>query len=201
MLHKLGTPRTVRGLNADGILPTRNFQQGQFEHADAISDERMKETILVDEGTCFACAVACKREVEVPEVGVTRRYGGPEYETLGAAGSLCGVGDLKAIAQFNQLCAQYVMDTISAGVSIAFAMECFEAGLITSKQTDGLELRFGNAKALLAMTEKIARREGFGDVLADGVRSAAQRGLPCTSKGRKSRSMSHVESNHSRCRT
>jgi len=174
MLHKLGTPRTVRGLDKGGILPTRNFQRGQFEHAEEISGERMKETILADEGTCFACAVACKRDVEVPELGVTSKYGGPEYETIGSGGSLCEVGDLKVIAQFNQLCAEYVMDTISTGVTIAFAMECFENGLITAKDTDGIEMRFGNADALLAMTGKIARREGFGAVLADGVRRAAQ---------------------------
>ena len=175
MMHKLGTPRNVRSLNADGILPTRNFQRGQFEQAEAISGERLKETILKDEGTCFACAVACKRDVEVPELGVTSRYGGPEYETIGSSGSLCGIGDLKVIAKFNQLCAEYVMDTISAGVTIAFAMECFENGLITSQDTDGLDVRFGSADALLALTEKIARREGFGAVLADGVRRAAQR--------------------------
>jgi aldehyde:ferredoxin oxidoreductase len=175
MMHKLGTPRNVRSLNADGILPTRNFQRGQFEQAEAISGERLKETILEDEGTCFACAVACKRDVQVPELGVISRYGGPEYETIGSSGSLCGVGDLKVIAKFNQLCAEHVMDTISAGVTIAFAMECFENGLITSQETDGLDLRFGRADAMLALTEKIARREGFGAVLADGVRRAAQR--------------------------
>ncbi len=175
MVHKLGTARNVRSLDKDGILPTWNFQRGQFEQAEAIGGERLKETILVDEGTCFACAVACKRDVEVPELGVTPAYGGPEYETIGAAGSLCGVGDLKAIAKFNQRCAEYVMDTISTGVTIAFAMECVENGLLTEKDTDGLDVRFGNAAALLAMTEKIARREGFGAVLADGVRRAAQR--------------------------
>ena len=175
MLHKFGTPRNVGVLNADGILPTHNFQRGQFEHAKEISGQHMAETILVGEGTCFACAIACKREVEIPELGVTPRYGGPEYETVGAGGSLCGVGDLKPIAKFNQLCAQYVMDTISTGVTIAFAMECFENGLLTPADTNGIELRFGNAEQLLAMTENIARREGFGAVLADGVRRAAQR--------------------------
>jgi aldehyde:ferredoxin oxidoreductase len=175
MLHKFGTPRNVGVLNADGILPTHNFQRGQFEHAKEISGQHMAETVLVDRGTCYACAIACKREVEIPELGVTPRYGGPEYETVAAGGSLCGVGDLKAISKFNQLCAQYVMDTISTGVTIAFAMECFENGLLTPADTNGIELRFGNAEALLAMTENIARREGFGAVLADGVRRAAQR--------------------------
>ena len=161
MLHKFGTSRNVGVLNTDGILPTHNFQRGQFEHFKEISGQHMAETILVDEGTCFACAIACKREVEVAELGVTPRYGGPEYETVGAGGSLCGIGDLKAIAKFNQLCGEYVMDTISTGVTIAFAMECFESGLLTRTETDGVDLRFGNAKALLSMTEKIGRREGF----------------------------------------
>jgi aldehyde:ferredoxin oxidoreductase len=175
MLHKFGTPRNVGVLNADGILPTHNFQRGQFEHAKELSGQHMAETILTDQGTCFACAIACKREVEVPELGVTPKYGGPEYETIGASGSCCGIGDLKPIAKFNQFCAEYVMDTMSAGVTIAFAMECFENGLLTTADTDGIELRFGNADALLAMTEKIARREGFGSVLANGVRRAAQK--------------------------
>jgi len=172
-LHKFGTSRNVGAVNADGILPTRNFQEGQFEHAKEISGQHMAATILTDEGTCFACAIACKREVEVPELEVTPKYGGPEYETIAAGGSACGIGDLKPIAKFNQLCGQYVMDTISTGMTIAFAMECFENGILTKADTDGLELRFGNAEALLALVPKMARREGFGAVLADGAKRAA----------------------------
>jgi aldehyde:ferredoxin oxidoreductase len=174
-LHKYGTSRGVMVLNTDGILPTRNFQAGQFEHAKAISGQTMAETILTDEGTCYACAIACKREVDVPELGVTHKYGGPEYETIGASGSACGIGDLKAIAKFNQLCGEYVMDTISVGMTIAFAMECFERGILTTADTDGLELKFGNAQALLTITEKIGKREGFGDILALGSKRAAER--------------------------
>jgi len=175
MLHKFGTSRNVVNFSADGILPTRNFQEGQFEHAKVISGQHMAETILTDEGTCFACAIACKREVEVPELEVTPKYGGPEYETIAAGGSACGVGDIRVIAKFNQLCGQYVMDTISTGMTIAFAMECFEKGILTTADTDGIDLRFGNADALLTMTERIARREGLGDVLAEGSKRAAQR--------------------------
>ena len=174
-LHKFGTSRGVLVLNTDGMLPTRNFQEGQFEHATEISGQRMAETILEDEGTCFACAVACKREVSIPELGVTSNYGGPEYETIGSSGSVCGIGDLKAIAKFHQICGEYVMDTISVGMTIAFAMECFENGILTAKDTDGIELRFGNADALLTMAEKIGKREGFGDVLADGASRASAR--------------------------
>jgi len=175
MVHKFGTPRNVVGMSADGILPTRNFREGSFEHAKDISGQYMADTILTDRGTCYACAVACKREVHVPDRGVSSKYGGPEYETIAAGGSLCGIGDLKVIAQFHQLCGQYVMDSISAGVTIAFAMECFEKGILTTTDTEGIELRFGNADALLTMTEKMAKREGFGDVLADGVKRAAER--------------------------
>ncbi len=175
MFHKFGTARNVRTYNADGILPTRNFQEGQFEHAQAIGGQAMAETILTDEGTCYACAVACKREVDVPELGVVAKYGGPEYETVAAGGSACGIGDLKVIAKFHQLCGEYVMDTISVGMTIAFAMECYENGLLTKADTDGLDLRFGNGEALLLLTEKIARREGLGDLLALGTERAAAR--------------------------
>jgi aldehyde:ferredoxin oxidoreductase len=173
MLHKYGTSRNVVAMSADGILPTRNFQQGQFEEAKAISGQTMAETILEDEGTCYACAIACKRDVNVPELGVVSKYGGPEYETIGSSGSACGVGDLKAIAKFHQLCGEYVMDTISVGMTIAWAMECFDKGILTTKDTDGIELKFGNAAALIAITEKIGKREGFGDLLALGVERAA----------------------------
>lgn len=175
MLHKFGTSRNVVTMSADGILPTRNFNQGQFEKAREISGQHMAETILTDEGTCYACAIACKREVDVPELGVTSKYGGPEYETIGSSGSACGIGDLKVIAKFHQLCGEYVIDTISVGMTIAWAMECFEKGILTTQDTDGIELKFGNGDALLAITEKICKREGFGDILALGAERAAKR--------------------------
>ncbi len=175
MVHKYGTSRNVVAMSADSILPTRNFQKGQFEHAKEISGQYMAETILEDEGTCYACAIACKREVNVPEMGVTSKYGGPEYETIAASGSACGIGDLKYIAKFHQICGEHVIDTISVGMTIAFAMECFENGILTAQDTDGIELKFGNGDALLAMTEKIVRREGFGDILALGAERAAQK--------------------------
>jgi len=175
MLHKFGTPRNTVLMSADGILPSYNFQRGQFEQAREVSGQHMAETILERRGTCFACAIACKRDVNVPERGVTSKYGGPEYETIASSGPACGIGDLKAIAKFHQLCGEYVMDTISVGMAIAFAMECFENGILTAADTDGLELRFGNAEAMLAVAEKIGKREGFGVLLADGVKRAAEK--------------------------
>ena len=174
-MHDMGTSRGVQGLDADGILPTRNFREGSFEHAAAISGPTMRDTILVNRGTCFACAVACKREVEVPELDVTPEYGGPEYETIGAHGSALGIGDLKQIALANKMCGQYVLDSISSGMAIAFAMECYENGIITREDTGGLELNFGNQEGALKLIDMIARREGIGDLLAEGVKKAAEK--------------------------
>ncbi len=173
--HQTGTAGGVPALEASGILPTRNFRDGSFEHFRNISGQRMAETILVNRGTCYACAVACKREVEIKEEGVEPKYGGPEYETIAATGSLCGVGDLHAIARVNQLLGQYVLDSISTGAAIAFAMECYEHGILTTADTGGLELTWGNAEAVEAMVHRIGRREGLGDILAEGVRLAARK--------------------------
>src|SRR5438445_13039554 len=129
----------------------------------------MRDTILVNRGTCYACAVACKREVEVKELGVTPKYGGPEYETLAASGSLCGVSDLNALALINQLYAQYVLDSISTGVVIAFAMECYEHGIVTKQTTGGIGLEWGNADAVIQLVHLIGRREGSGRLLAKGA--------------------------------
>ena len=171
--YQLGSSSGVMALEASGILPTRNFRDGSFEGARAISGQTMRDTILVNRGTCYACAVACKREVEVKELGVTPKYGGPEYETLAASGSLCGVSDLNALALVNQLYAQYVLDSISTGAVIAFAMECYEHGIITTEMTGGVELTWGNADAVVQMVHLIGKREGIGRLLGEGVKRAA----------------------------
>jgi len=173
-LHDLGTARNVLSLNACSQLPTRNFNSGKFEGAKDISGERMKETIMVGGGSCYSCPIRCKRVVKVEgKYLVEPMYGGPEYETLASLGSLCGINDLKAIAKGNELCQKYTLDTISTGGVIAFAMECYEQGIIDKGDTDGIDLEFGNAQAMLAMIEKIALREGLGDILAEGVARAA----------------------------
>ena len=176
-MHDEGTSRIIPGLNEGGILPTHNFKDGSFDKANNISGETLKETILVRRGTCYGCMIACKREVEIKDGPYTasKEYGGPEYETIGAFGSLCGIGDLAPISTSNEICNKYGIDTISAGVTIAFAMECYENGLISKEDTDGIELRFGNAESMVKMTEKIVKREGLGDILAEGVRIAAQK--------------------------
>ena len=176
-LGKLGTAEGLLPLNEEGGLPTRNWSSGVFEGAEAISGERMAETVLKERDTCFGCVVRCKRVVEITDgpFQAEPRYGGPEYETLGAMGSYCGVADLAAICRANQLCNMYGMDTITCGASIAWAMDCFEQGLLSKDDTDGIDLRFGNAEALVQMVEKIGKREGFGRVLGEGSARAAER--------------------------
>ena len=171
-----GTNGFLLPISERGGLPTRNFQEGSFEGAEKITGARMTESMLVGRDTCFACPITCKRRVEVSDrYSVDPTYGGPEYETAAALGACCGVDDLQAILYGNQLCNAYGLDTISAGVTIAWAMECFERGLLTTADTDGLELRFGNAEALVTLIDQIAHRQGFGDLLAEGSLRAAQR--------------------------
>jgi aldehyde:ferredoxin oxidoreductase len=175
-IGNLGTSRVTTMLSEQGILPTLNFREGSFAEADAISGETMSKTILVRRGTCYGCFVRCKREVEVGEpYFVDPVYGGPEYETVAAFGSMCGIGDLKAISKANQLCNAYGLDTISTGGLISFAMECYEKGILTKRETSGLELQFGNTEAMIRMVEMIGNREGLGDILAEGILSAAEK--------------------------
>lgn len=175
-IGNLGTSRVTTMLSEQGILPTLNFREGSFAEADAISGETMSKTILVRRGTCYGCFVRCKREVEVgAPYFVDPIYGGPEYETVAAFGSMCGIGDLGAISKANQLCNAYGLDTISTGGLISFAMECYEKGILTKRATSGLELQFGNTEAMLRMVEMIGEREGLGDILAEGMLSAAEK--------------------------
>jgi aldehyde:ferredoxin oxidoreductase len=175
---KAGTGGDLRGLNDLGALPTRNFQDPQFAHPEAISNSPHMDSLIVARDNCDSCPVHCKVVAEMNEgegeYVVDRAYGGPEYETLAAFGSDCGVDDYRAILKANELCNAYGLDTISTGATIAFAMECFEKGLLTVADTDGLELRFGDAQAMVKAVEMIATRTGFGDRLAQGSAALAQ---------------------------
>jgi len=174
-LQVKGTLGVTGVLNASGILPTWNFRAGAFEQVDKIRWEAYEKEIFTANRSCYACAVRCKREVSVNDrYQVSNAYGGPEYETVAGFGSNCGVDDLQAIAKANELCGRYTLDTISTGLCISFAMECFEHGLIALKDTDGLDLRFGNAEAMVKAVDLIAHREGIGKLLAEGVQRAAQ---------------------------
>lgn len=175
-LGELGTAGVVMGQEFAGGLPTRNYQSGAFVAAEEISGERLAETILVDRDTCYACVVRCKREVESEKYGIKRELGGPEYETIATFGSYCEVRDLEAIAKANALCNDYGLDTISAGATIAWAMECYEGELLSLEDTDGIDLRWGSPDAMLQALEALAFRRGnFGDLLAEGSARAAAR--------------------------
>lgn len=173
-LGRFGTSGGVLALNTLGILPTRNFSMGYFERAAEISGERMAETILVGRDTCAGCPVRCKRVVKTAFGGeeVKPEYGGPEYETIGAFGSLCLIDDLNAIALANQKCNQYGLDTISTGVLIAYLMEAAEKGFI--KEGSDLAIRWGDAKRMIVLIDSIGRCEGPGKFLAQGLAKVAE---------------------------
>jgi aldehyde:ferredoxin oxidoreductase len=178
-LYDVGTIGSVAPLSSIGGLPTHNFQAGTMEGAELISGQRLRDTLLVDREGCFACGIKCKRVVESkagePSYEVDRVYGGPEYETAAALGSNCGVKDLVALVKANELCNRFGIDTISAGTTIAWAMECFERGILRPADVDNLDLYFGNGDAVVKLIEKIAYRQGLGDLLAEGVANAAQK--------------------------
>ncbi|MFZ5858900.1 MAG: aldehyde ferredoxin oxidoreductase family protein [Chloroflexota bacterium] len=176
-LAKFGTAVVVLFNNTIGTLPTRNYNEGQFEGCEPISGEKMAETILKERDTCFSCVVRCKRVVEIKDgpYKVDPRYGGPEYETLGTFGSYCGISDLAAVSLANQICNEYAVDTIACGATIAFAMECFEKGIITTRETGGYELKFGDAEAMLKTLYHIVKGDNeFGRILGQGSERAAK---------------------------
>jgi len=169
-----GTAGVLSFQHATGTLPTFNYNAGQFEFFEDISGETMTEALLKERDTCYACAVHCKRVVETEWNGhpVGPRHGGPEYETLATLGSYCGVRDLPAVCYANQVCNEYGLDTIGTGATVAWAMECFENGLLDADEI-GFPAPFGDTAAMVRLVEMIAHREGIGDVLANGSRRAA----------------------------
>lgn len=177
--HEIGTLSGPVGYSSRGGLSVRNFQEGVFPGVEKLAEEVYMDELGSERDTCYACPIRCKHKVTIEEpYGLTFEHyhgHGPEYETLVAFGPFCGIDDLQAIACANELCTAYGVDIISCGVTIAFAMECFEKGLITEKDTGGLKLEFGNAEAMVKATEMICQREGFGDVLAEGSLRAAQK--------------------------
>ncbi len=164
-----GTNMLSDMVNVRGGYPTRNFQEGIFEHIEETNAQALIDKVFVEGVNCFACPVACGRGTEIREGKWKGHKGeGPEYETTDTLGAMCGVDDMNAITMANYLCNQYGLDTISAGATIAFAMECFEKGILTRQQADGYDLKFGDGDLVVELVEKIARREGIGNLLAEG---------------------------------
>ncbi|MFC1933453.1 aldehyde ferredoxin oxidoreductase family protein [Chloroflexota bacterium] len=175
-LSEFGSGGDLTMMEKSGNLPVRNFRDGIFPEVSQIGSRLIKETIGMGMAGCYACPIRCKKAIQFEEpYHCDGAYGGPEYETFAALGSNCGIGNNKAIVKGNERCGAYSMDTISTGGVIAFAMECFEKGLLTTKDTDGIELRFGNDEAMLKVIELIARRQGIGNLLAEGTARMAQK--------------------------
>ncbi len=174
-LPTYGTSVLVNVINESGIYPTNNFQESYFPTADKTSGETLAEKYLVRNVACFACPIACGRYSKVGDI----EGEGPEYETIWAYGASCGVDDLEAIIKANKWCNEYGLDTISAGATIACAMELCQKGLVDPDEVDGPALEFGSGEAIVEWTRKMGEGEGFGAKLALGsARLAEQYGEP-----------------------
>jgi len=172
-----GTDGIMDMMHEYGDVPIKYFTRGSWlEGIEKITGETMSKTILLKQKACYRCPIVCRRHVKVdkgPYAGIEGE--GPEYETCASLGALCLNDNLESIAKANELCNVYGIDTISTGNAIAFAMECYERGLITNRDTNGIELTWGNHHAIIQMIHKIGRREGLGDLLAEGVKRAAEK--------------------------
>ncbi|WML37036.1 aldehyde ferredoxin oxidoreductase family protein [Clostridium sp. OS1-26] len=166
-LPTYGSAVLVNIINENGIHPVRNFQEAYTENADMISGETLTKDCLVRKNPCYRCPIACGRWVKLDD---GTECGGPEYETLWSFGSDCDVYDINAVNRANMLCNEYGLDTISAGATIAAAMELYQRGYIKDDElsADGVSLKWGDANAIVEWTKKMGEREGFGDKLAEG---------------------------------
>jgi aldehyde:ferredoxin oxidoreductase len=171
----LGTPLNVLVHNSLGALPTRNFTNAVFEGAEKVSGEYLNERFVAKIDGCSSCAMRCEHIAVVPEgpyKGTTTRV---EYEPLWAFGPHCGVDRLDAIIKAMDLCNYYGLDSLSAGNIVGFAMDCYEQGILTKEDTDGIDLEFGNFEAIVETVHRMGKRDGLGDILAEGVKRAAEK--------------------------
>jgi aldehyde:ferredoxin oxidoreductase len=170
-----GTAGVTVWSNQQGSFPTRNFQGGSLEGFDNISgDELVKET-LVNHKACFGCPCACGKYAKTIKNKKDYYVEGPEYETAALIGGDCAIGNIHDLTYANYLCDELGLDTISGGNVAAFAMECYEKGIITKKDTGGKDWKFGSIDAFEQIINMIARREGIGDLLSEGVRTASEK--------------------------
>jgi len=171
----LGTPENVLVHNALHCMPTRNYNNAHFEGAEKVSGEYLNARYVAKIIGCSSCAMRCEHICVVNEGPYKGAMARVEYEPLWAMGPYCGIDRLDAIIKGCELCNYYGIDSISAGVIVGFAMDCFENGILTAKDMDGIEARFGNHEAMVKLIEKIGKREGIGDILAEGVKVAAEK--------------------------
>ena len=174
-LHQYGTSNYYANANAGGALPTRNWNQAMFEGADKCDYQVSAPELTVDHDACYACAVRCKQVVKSESpYPIDPTYGGPEFETMTSFSAICGCDNVYAMCKAHEMCNANGLDTISTGATIAWAMECFEKGLITADDTGGFTTKFGDHEGMLKLIDMIVRREGFGDLLANGSAHAAK---------------------------
>ncbi|HKZ88561.1 MAG TPA: aldehyde ferredoxin oxidoreductase family protein [Candidatus Bathyarchaeia archaeon] len=171
----LGTVENVLINNTQNCMPTRNYTSARFENADKVSGEALNEKYVAKIIACSSCPMRCEHEAVIREGPYKGTMARMEYETLWAMGPYTGVDRLDAIIKATELCTYYGMDAQSAGVIVGFAMDCHEKGILTHDELGGIDAHFGNAEAMLKLLEKMGKREGIGDVLADGVKVAAQK--------------------------
>ncbi len=175
-LQAFGTTVVLDLVNIRGGFPTRNWQTGVFEQSDDINGPAISDNILTRNVTCFACPIECGRGTEIRKGKYAGHKGeGPEYETIGTFGGMCFINDLEAITMAGYLCNDYGIDTISAGSTIAFAMECYEKGILTESDTGGMAINFGDPEIIIQLVHLIARREGIGDLLAEGTKRMSEK--------------------------
>jgi aldehyde:ferredoxin oxidoreductase len=172
LLSREGTANILDIINVMGALPTRNFQRGQFENAASLSGSAFAENHWVKDYACFGCPIACGKYTRPLEDG--KFIEGPEYETIYAFGPNCAIGERQTVIHLNWLCDEYGLDTISAGGVVGLVMELFERGILSAADLDGIEPRFGDPSAALALVEKMAKVEGCGLWLAQGVATIAE---------------------------
>ena len=175
-LETFGTNVVIDLVNARGGFPTRNWQTCVFPELEEINAQALSEKVLIEPMGCFACPLRCGRRSEIRQGKYKGASGeGPEFESVGTLGGSCHVTDMEAITMAHYLCDDYGLDTISTGATIGFAIECYEKEILTKSDTDGLELRFGDPDIVIELIHKIAKREGFGDFLAEGTRRMARK--------------------------
>jgi len=176
-LEVYGTSMVLDLVNVKGGLPTRNWQSGVCTYADMINAPTLNEKLLVGRKACYACPIACGRLVDIKAGKFAIKGEGPEYESIGTFGPMCDISDIEAITYAHILCNDLGLDTVSAGSTIAFAMECYEKGILNKKTTGGKEILFGDVDIMVDLVRCTAAREGIGDLLAEGTRlMAAQLG-------------------------
>lgn len=176
-LTTYGTSVGVQSTNAIGAFPVRNFQENRIDNCDQLTGQNLVESgLLKNRIGCFSCSVSCHRYTTIDEGKYKGTFGGgPEYETLASLGAGCGSTDVLSVLKANEHCNIYGLDVISTGSVIQWLMECKQRGVVDDSFADGLDLSWGNGDTVVALTKKIAFREGVGDFLANGVKQASEK--------------------------